>query len=312
LTTIGPGRAYLTDAVLEALVTHRLVGLGESHGLQNHHDVLAALLTDSRVPEVVDDIVVEFGNARYQKTIDRFIAGQPVDNVDLRPVWRNTTQSPAGTWDQPVYEQFYRTVRAMNWTLPSKRMRVLLGDPPIDWSKITNPRELQVFLRQRDTHAASVVQQQVLNKGRRALLCYGGEHLMHSTPDLASIVEQRTGERTYTIADLVPDAGDPGGLARSLSPYARNTVIPTAGSWLGSFDAGQLVQAVGGVTTKPKHGGKPPQPNNPLCGGPLGSLIDAGAYIWASPRISRRPGGTRPSTSIPGIGTNCSDATPYR
>jgi hypothetical protein len=56
----------LTSAVLEAFKTHQLVGLGESHGLQNHHDVLTMLLNDPRVPAVVDDIVVEFGNAIYQ------------------------------------------------------------------------------------------------------------------------------------------------------------------------------------------------------------------------------------------------------
>ena len=48
-------------------------------------------------------------------------------------MWRNTTQSPGQTWDASVYEQFFRRVRAVNWTLPpSKRIRVLLGDPPLD------------------------------------------------------------------------------------------------------------------------------------------------------------------------------------
>jgi hypothetical protein len=148
----------LVEAVLEAFQTHRLVGLGESHGLQNHHDALELLLSDPRVPAVVDDSVVEFGNARYQKMIDRFISGQPVADAHLRPAWRNTTQSPEGTWDQPAYEQFFRTVRAVNWTLPpGQRMRVLLGDPPIDWSKVRTNRELYFFVRQRDSHAASVV-----------------------------------------------------------------------------------------------------------------------------------------------------------
>jgi hypothetical protein len=103
-----------------------LVGIGETHGLQNHHDVLDLLLTDPRLPNIVDDIVIEFGNALYQDTIDRFIKGESVDNVDLRRVWRDTTQSPLMTFDQPVYEQFFRTVRAVNWTRPpDKQIRVL-------------------------------------------------------------------------------------------------------------------------------------------------------------------------------------------
>jgi hypothetical protein len=81
--------------VLAAFQTHRLVGLGESHGLQNHGDALALLLSDPRLPGVVDDIVVEFGNALYQDTVDAFIAGQPVNDADLCAVWRNTTSSPS-------------------------------------------------------------------------------------------------------------------------------------------------------------------------------------------------------------------------
>lgn len=266
----------VADAVLAAFQNHRLVGLGETHGLQNHHDVLAILLNDPRIPEVVDDIVIEFANALYQPTIDRFIAGHTVDNAELRPIWRNTTQSPQETWDEPVYEQFFRTVRAVNWTLaPGQQMRVLAGDPPIDWSKITKRSEALVFQEQRDAHAASVVEQQVLEKGHRALVCYGAWHLLHlpakplMPSNLVNTIEQQTGERTYTTIDLVPAAGDPGGLARSLAPYARNAVIPTAGTWLGAFDTGFI---------PPVQGLKRGEPYNPWCGVPLGSLADAGLY----------------------------------
>ena len=264
----------LADVVFEAFKTHRLVGVAETDdSLQNHHDVLTMLLTDPRLPEVVDDIVVEFGNALYQGTVDRFIAGQPVDDAELRLAWRNTTASPLETWDAPVYEQLYRTVRAVNWPLPpARQVRVLLGDPPIDWSKITKASEIDVFGLQRDAYPASVVEKEVLDKGHRALICYGWWHLLHSFPHrLVDIIEQRTGERTYTIADLVPLSGDPGGLATELARYARDTVIPTAGTWLGSFDAGLIPPSVqgGGPTTKD---------TNPWCGTRLGSLIDAGLY----------------------------------
>lgn len=293
----GAASLDVADAVLDAFQTHRLVGLGEMHGLQNHHDVLDMLLSDPRVPEVVDDIVIEFGNALYQPTIDRFIAGQPVDNADLRPVWRNTTQSPDETWDEPVYEQFFRTVRAVNWTLPpTKQVRVLAGDPPIDWPKVTKPSELLTLLRQRDTHAASVIEKHVLDKGHRALVCYGINHLLHwltSKPfsnSLANIIERQTGERIYTIADIVPFKGDPGGLARGLLPYSRNTLIPTAGTWLGSFDAGLVDPVIYAIPHR--------KATNLYCGVPLGSLIDAGLYIgqpetltasWWNPAIYLDP-----------------------
>jgi hypothetical protein len=99
----------LTQAVLAAFGISRLVGLAEEHQLQEHHDLLQTLISDPRLPGVVDDIVVEFGNALYQDTIDTFVLdGQPVADADLRLVWRNTTGSPLQTWDAPEYEQFFR------------------------------------------------------------------------------------------------------------------------------------------------------------------------------------------------------------
>jgi hypothetical protein len=86
-------------------------------------------LTDPRLPAVAGDMIVEFGNALYQDTMDRFLADQPV--ADLREVWRNTTQSPEQTWDAPVYERFYRTVRAVNrMQPPGRKIRVPLATLP--------------------------------------------------------------------------------------------------------------------------------------------------------------------------------------
>ena len=287
----------LTEAVLAAFRTGRLVGLAEEHQLQEHHDLLQTLISDPRLPGVVDDIVVEFGNALYQDTIDKFVLdGQPVADADLRLVWRNTTESPLQTWDAPVYEQFFRRVRAVNWTLPpGKRIRVLLGDPPIDWSKVTS--RSQILFGQRDPHAASVVEQQVLAKGRRALLCYGGEHLQHTNGvsgsgegALVPLIEQQTGVRTYVIADLIPLEGDPGGLGARLASYPRDTVIPAAGTWLGQFNAGYTDSGLKNVSNS--------QVFNSLCGTPLGKVVDAGLYLgqpadltvsWPNPAIFLDP-----------------------
>ncbi len=71
LESVTPAGRELAGTVLEAFTRHRLVGIGEPHGLQNHHDALQMLLTDPRLPAALDDIVVEFGNARYQDTVDR-------------------------------------------------------------------------------------------------------------------------------------------------------------------------------------------------------------------------------------------------
>ncbi|MFC5828848.1 hypothetical protein [Nonomuraea insulae] len=262
-------RGDLADVVHTAFRKHRLVAIGEVHGLQDHHDALRALLADPRLPSVVDDVVVEFGNARHQATMDRFIAGMPVENAELRKAWRDTTQSPLGTWDAPVYEQFFHTIRAINQTLPAAgRVRVLLGDPPIDWSAVTSREELTPFLVRRDSHAASVVEKEVIRKGRRALICYGTDHVLRTSAIVSAA--EKLGAKTYVIAGLAPLAGDPGGLGKRLSRYERRSVIPASGTWLGRFDAGMVL---------PTPVKSPSGMSNKNCGVPLRSLIDAGLYL---------------------------------
>ena len=132
-----------------------------------------------------------------------------------------------------------------------------------------------------------MIRRQVLDQGHRALICYGSDHLQHSNGEnIASLLERQTGERIYTIADLTYAAGDPDGLARKLSPYPRNTIIPTAGTWLGTFNSGLIFGGGGG------GGGQA------SCAKPLGSVVDAGLYMgqphdltlsWWNPAIYLDP-----------------------
>ena len=125
------------DAVLGAMDDHPLVALGEFHLSQQYHDFLQALLARPELPDKIDDIVVEFGNALYQDVADRFLLElEPVSDGELAQIWRNTIGGRV-FWDAPVYEEFFRTVHAVNGRLPpSDRIRVLLGDPAVDLAKI--------------------------------------------------------------------------------------------------------------------------------------------------------------------------------
>jgi len=247
----------LADAVLAAFRRHRIVAVGEIHGQQEHHDALQTLLLDPRLPAAVNDIVVEFGNALYQPTMDRFVAGPAVEDRDLRLVWRNTTQSPVATWDAPMYEQFFRTVRAANWPLAEgKKIRVLLGDPPIDWARVTTRGDVLAF-GDRDGHMASVLKREVVDKGRRALVCYGSRHVMHAPPGEqggggVAQVEQQTGRRAYMILA--------GGHPR-LASHPRRTVFPAKNTWLESADTGEFDYLPG------------------ECGVPFGAIADALLYL---------------------------------
>ena len=159
------------DGIVEAFRSHSVVALTEGigHGNEQGHAFVVTLLQDPRFSEVADDIVVEWGNALYQDLIDRYTRGDEVPYSELRQVWENTTQ-PGTVWDRPVYREFFDAVRARKANLPAaEQLRVLLGDPPVDWAQIqVDNADLEQFGRERDAHPAALIQNEVIAKGRRA------------------------------------------------------------------------------------------------------------------------------------------------
>lgn len=164
-------------AIIDAFATHPVVALGEGpHGNVQGHAFRLALYRDPRFAAVVDDIVVESGNARYQDYVDRFLRGEDIAEVFLRAARENTV-TPTPAWDRPIYDELFRAVRDINRSLPRDRqLRVLLGDPPIDWSEVRNADDYRTWLWRRDSHPAELIQREVLAKGRRALVVYGDGH----------------------------------------------------------------------------------------------------------------------------------------
>ncbi len=179
--TDNPGPAIPVDAIsaiLAAFEKHEVVALDEGdHTNEQGHAFRLSLIRDPRFSDVVNDIVVEFGSARYQDIMDRFVSGEDVPDTELRQVWQNTT-SAYGVWDVPIYEEFFRAVREFNSSLPKERqLRVLLGDPPVDWDN-SHPEYFDKLLYSRDSHPAELIEKEVLAKKRRALIIYGGNHFL--------------------------------------------------------------------------------------------------------------------------------------
>jgi hypothetical protein len=177
------------SAILDTFRTHTVVALDEGdHANEPGANFRLKLLRDPRFPAVVNDIVVEYGNALYQDVMDRFVAGEEVPYDTLKQIWQNSTQ-PHDVWDHVCYEEFFRAVRTLNATLPKeRRLRVLLGDPPIDWSKVRNVNDYVMSLSGRDSYPVELIKRETLAKGRRALVIYGGIHLLRR--DSESIVTQ--------------------------------------------------------------------------------------------------------------------------
>jgi hypothetical protein len=265
-----------------------LVALGETHGLQEEADFIAALLHHPAFPTKVNDIVVEVGNARYQAIINRFIAGDTVANADLRPVWRDIVGSPFGMTDAPIYEQFFRTVRAINWALPpTQRLRVLLGDPPIDWSTVQSQDDIQPFLSARDTHYASVVAREVLDRGRRALLIAGSFHFFRKFyPDPAQknvtqIIEDRHSGSMFVVVPHTGFGSRNDDLEQCLVTWPIPTLARIAGSWLGTLDP-RLLFGAGAIVVGPNGEQQPVDLFASAGDLTLSDLVDG--YVYLGPR----------------------------
>jgi len=209
----SPGRSAIPvdpiDAIIKAFDSNSIVALGEGpHGNEQGHAFRLRLLRDPRFAATVNDIVVESGSARYQDVIDRYMQGEDVPTDTIRDVFENTvTATPV--WDRPIYAEFFRAVRALNRVLPRERqLRVLLGDPPIDWSTVKTRDEYLTLLRQRDSHPADVIRREVLAKNRRALVIYGEGHFLAKTErpaqSMAGLLEA-AGARVFTITSTFAD-----------------------------------------------------------------------------------------------------------
>ena len=159
------------SAIVDAFQSHPIVALTEGdHGNEQGHAFRLSLIRDTRFAAVVDDIVVEYGNARYQDVADRFVRGESVPREVLRQIWQNTTQ-PNTVWERPIYEEFFRAVREVNAELPrARQLRILLGDPPIDWDQIRTTQDLVPWIDARDSFAADLIRREVISKSRRALV----------------------------------------------------------------------------------------------------------------------------------------------
>jgi hypothetical protein len=178
-------------AIVEAFKTHHIVALSDAHGNEQSQAFLKALVNYPAFADTVNDIVVEFGNARYQNLVDRYVGGEDVRIDALRVVWQNTTIAN----EIPVDAGFFQAVREINVKRPRERhVRVLLGDPPIDWSTVKSFDDHFKWLAMRDSYPAALIQVEVLARERRALLVYGQFHFMRkntfSNLDMTSLASQ--------------------------------------------------------------------------------------------------------------------------
>jgi hypothetical protein len=204
--------------VLAAFRRASLVALGERHWAREDAEFRLKLIRDPDFPWAAADIVVEFASASHQETLDRFVSGETVAPSDLRRIWRETGQP--GAWESPVYENFLHAVREINAGLPpARRLRVLAGDPPPDGQSLWRLED------PRDSFAATVIENEVLRRGRKALVVFGALHLYRS---LAGTIVDRLGRNAGARWFIVVPVSGPGLPAEIFARPAS----PSAPAWM--------------------------------------------------------------------------------
>ncbi|MGO9260367.1 MAG: hypothetical protein ACLQU1_29285 [Bryobacteraceae bacterium] len=226
--------------LIGAFQTANLVALGERHWAREDSEFRLRLIRDPAFARTVTDIVVEFANALHQDLLDGFVNGEAVPPAELPRIWRDTTQP--GAWDSPVYEDFLRAVREVNMVLPSGRqLRVLAGDPLVDW-RLSSPPPRRQDLEDRDNFARSVIEREVLNKGRKALVLFGSAHLYRShSGTLVDLLRGNPRAQWFVILPV-----DGAGVSRVFAAELASPIDPVfvrlAGSPVGDLEANGLFE----------------------------------------------------------------------
>ena len=134
------------DGVLSLFQRKPIVVLCDIHGLAQLEDFYGALVLDPRFADAVGNVIVEFGGEAYQSVIDRYVGDGDVSADELRHVWTETPGWVPGP-TRLGYINFLAALRAANARLgPEHRIKVWLGEPKVEWSKIDSFQDLQPYI----------------------------------------------------------------------------------------------------------------------------------------------------------------------
>ena len=239
-------------AIIEAFRTNNVVTLTDPHGNVQVQAFLLSLVRDPRFPEAVNDIVIETASARYQDAIDRFVRGDDVESAVLRRAWEDhTVANSLGV----QAEELIRAVRTVNASLSAaRRLRIVAGDPPIDWDNIASEQDGRRWTELRDSYPADLVRRQVLDRGRRALVVYGQGHLQRrqivvnydmstwQAQTVVSLLERDHGARIFNIWTLLDRSVE---LPEGVTSWRVPGLATLRGTTLGARDFGLYSRGLG-------------------------------------------------------------------
>jgi len=239
------------DGIFNAFQRFALVGIQDWHGLAQEEDFYVQLLKDPRFCKEVGNVVVEFGGAAQQATINRYVAGEDVPYEQLRAVWTDTL-GWLPTVTSVGYLNVFAEIRAVNKGLPpAEQIHIWLGEPSVDWSKIKTSADLPRFT-ERDQHPAELIQSEILAKHKKALVIYGAIHF-RGIDRMRSLVEE-THPQSFFVVEPYHDyaqVSDAAALERSIQP-GNNPVLLIGQPLTGGASALLYLGPVSGLTESPQ------------------------------------------------------------
>jgi len=243
-----------TVAVLRAFANHDVVMVGEIHSNKEEYNWYVSLIRTPEFADRVDDIVLEMGNSMYQQFVDSYVAGENVRFEQVQKAWRNTVGLIGP--QSPLVESLYGAVREANMQRRGKhQMRIVCGDPAIDWDMVNGINTVNLYSSRRDEWYAHVVQEHVLAKHHRALLIMGGMHFLRNSgnpfphPSIETKLRKR-GARTYVIVSGTNTSNDCCEMDHRFDSWPTPSIISARGS-VGELPAQSLMEG-GYPNSKPK------------------------------------------------------------
>jgi len=279
----APPHVDAVDGVLRVLDSVPVVAVDDWHGFAEESAFYQRLLRDPRAPGRIQDVVIELGNERYQGVADRYVAGGRVPEDSVGMIFENTTQGPILTPLLPGYRGVLDAVRQVNaGQPPARRMRVLLGDPAVEWRTITRDELWEVHKRRGD-RMRELVRDSVLGKGRRGIVIGGGTHLEHRRrrggPD-----EKwgALGARVYVVHLHLGFGGRASRYEPAMDSLPLGSLVPLRGTFLARLDLDDLSRetpAPGAAADTAPVPAAPEGMTRPNAGRTLADVADALLYL---------------------------------
>lgn len=203
------GQAKQADkAILNAFDKHDLVAIGDYHWNEAFLLYVTNLIKSESFAEKVQHIIVEFGNAKHQSVLNRYLEGEDIAKSEIELVWRDSLYFTA--WMPEVYKNFFAEIRLKNTKLSeNKKIKVTLAEPSFDWYSDTVSEQWQQAAKTKVDGFYSVAEQ-AIKSGNKSLMIFGAFHLLRvpqpqlnqfddSSLPFAARLEKHYPDRSYIV-----------------------------------------------------------------------------------------------------------------